>query len=57
MHYECRLIALSKVVTQKGNITAINEKQGVPFELNRMHFLYDVPWGEIHGEHGHKELY
>jgi len=54
--HNCRLIALPKISTPGGNITAVNEKLDVPFELNRIYYLYDVPGGETRGGHSHKEL-
>jgi hypothetical protein len=53
---DCKLINLPKNHTVSGNITAINNELEVPFEINRVYYLYDVPGGESRGGHGHKAL-
>jgi hypothetical protein len=54
--FDCTLIKLPKNHTVKGNITAVNNFNEVPFEINRVYYLYDIPGGESRGGHGHKEL-
>jgi oxalate decarboxylase/phosphoglucose isomerase-like protein (cupin superfamily) len=54
--YDCNLIELPKNHYTKGNITAINENEEVPFAIERIYYLYDVPAGESRGGHGHKGL-
>ena len=54
--YDCTLIQLSKNHQDKGNITAVNGMKEVPFNINRVYYLYDVPGGESRGGHAHKEL-
>jgi oxalate decarboxylase/phosphoglucose isomerase-like protein (cupin superfamily) len=39
-----------------GNITAINSAVEIPFQINRIYYLYDVPGGEARGGHAHKNL-
>jgi oxalate decarboxylase/phosphoglucose isomerase-like protein (cupin superfamily) len=50
------IIKFPKNHTQKGNITAINNNIEVPFEINRIYYLYDIPGGESRGGHAHKKL-
>lgn len=51
------LIDLPKVVNEKGNITAINNFEGIiPFTIKRVFYLYDIPGGESRGGHAHKKL-
>jgi len=54
--YDCSLIELPKNHTVKGNITAVNNSIEIPFDINRVYFLYDIPGGEARGGHAHKEL-
>lgn len=54
--FDCTLLELPKNHTLKGNITAVNNFQEIPFDIKRVYFLYDVPGGEARGGHGHKEL-
>lgn len=54
--YDCTLVELPKNHFDRGNITAVNESLEVPFDIQRVYYLYDVPGGESRGGHGHKEL-
>lgn len=55
--YDSSIIELPKVHNVAGNITAINNGEGiVPFEIKRLYYLYDIPGGEGRGAHAHKEL-
>jgi dTDP-4-dehydrorhamnose 3,5-epimerase-like enzyme len=53
---KCRLIELPRVEDRRGNLTFIEEKRHVPFEIKRVYYLYDVPGGEARGGHAHKKL-
>ena len=55
--YGCSLIELNKIHNRAGNITIIEENKSVPFPIERIYYLYDVPSNESRGGHGHKELY
>lgn len=54
--YECSIVYLSKVHNRAGNITAIENKKSIPFDIKRVYYLYDVPGGEERGGHAHYEL-
>ncbi len=55
--YDSSIIELPKVHNVAGNITAINNGEGiVPFEVKRLYYLYDIPGGESRGAHAHKKL-
>jgi oxalate decarboxylase/phosphoglucose isomerase-like protein (cupin superfamily) len=55
--YDSTLVQLPKVFNEKGNITAINNLGGIiPFTIDRVYYLYDIPGGEGRGGHAHKEL-
>ena len=41
---------------RKGNITVVENKEDIPFEVRRTYYLYDVPGGESRGGHAHREL-
>ena len=55
--HDCKLIDLRKISDPRGNLTVIEEKLDIPFEIKRVYYLYDVPGGESRGAHAHKELY
>lgn len=54
--YECSLIELNKIHNRSGNITVIEENSSIPFSIERIYYLYDIPCNESRGGHGHKEL-
>lgn len=55
--YDCSIIELSKHHSdRKGNITVVQNKETVPFDVKRVYYLYDVPGGESRGAHAHREL-
>ncbi len=54
---DCRLLDLPKVHNQSGNITVINNRKEIEFDIKRVYYLYDVPGGEGRGGHAHKQLY
>jgi dTDP-4-dehydrorhamnose 3,5-epimerase-like enzyme len=54
---DCSFVELDKNHREKGNITVVENAGVVPFDINRVYYLYDVPGGEERGGHAHKELY
>ena len=55
--YNCHVLTLPKVHNRAGNITALNNSIDLPFDVNRVFYLYDIPGGELRGGHAHKELH
>ena len=53
---QCSVLDLDKNHRIKGNITVIENRDIIPFDIQRVYYLYDVPGGEERGGHGHKEL-
>jgi len=53
---DCKIIELPKIHNRAGNITPIQEFENIPFKIERVYYLYDVPGGEERGGHAHKEL-
>ena len=54
--YNCSIIELPKIHNRAGNITAIENKINVPFDIRRVFYLYDVPGGSDRGGHAHINL-
>jgi oxalate decarboxylase/phosphoglucose isomerase-like protein (cupin superfamily) len=55
--FDCSIITLPIVHNIAGNITAINNSEGLlPFQIQRIYYLYDIPGGESRGGHAHKNL-
>jgi len=55
--YNCDLIYLKKIKNRAGNITAIENSIDIPFDVNRIFYLYDIPGGESRGAHSHKQCH
>lgn len=54
--YDCSIIELDKHHHAKGNITVVENRMTVPFDVKRAYYLYDIPGGESRGGHAHKKL-
>lgn len=54
--YDCTIIEMDKHHSEKGNLTVVENGRTIPFEVNRVYYLYDIPGGESRGGHAHKEL-
>ena len=55
--YECSLISIGKIRSREGNITIYENNGDVPFPVNRVFYLYDIPGGESRGAHAHFECH
>lgn len=53
---DCRIIELPKISNRRGNITYVEGWNHIPFDIQRVYYLYDVPGGAVRGGHAHKEL-
>jgi hypothetical protein len=56
---QCRIIDLPKMAdpqSPRGNLTFIEEKNHIPFDIKRVFYIYDIPTGESRGAHAHKTL-
>ncbi len=53
----CKLVRLPKISDPRGNLTYVEGNDHVPFEIQRVYYLYDVPVGAERGGHAHKELH
>ena len=50
-----KLIELPKFFDRRGNLSIIEESTHLPFCIKRVYWIYDVPGGEIRGEHAFRE--
>jgi len=48
---DCSLIDLPKIADPRGNLTFIEGSRHVPFRIERVFYLYDVPGGAERGGH------
>jgi WxcM-like protein len=54
--FDCSVLELDKHHHNKGNISIVENKKEVPFDVKRIYYLYDIPGGEDRGAHAHKDL-
>ncbi len=54
--YDCVVLPLNKIHNRAGNITIVESGKNIPFNIQRVYYLYDIPGGEGRGGHAHKEL-
>jgi hypothetical protein len=52
----CKIIDLPKISDPRGNLTFIEGLHHIPFAIERVYYLYDVPGGSERGGHAHKDL-
>lgn len=50
------LLELPRIHDQRGNLTFIQSPEHLPFDIQRIYYLYDVPAGESRGGHAHRTL-
>lgn len=55
--YDCVILPFRKIHNRAGNITIIEGQKNIPFDVQRIYYLYDIPGGENRGGHAHKKLY
>jgi hypothetical protein len=53
----CKTIDLPKISDPRGNLTFIEGGKHVPFQIQRVYYLYDTPGGAERGGHAHKNLH
>ena len=54
--YECQIVRLPKIHNEAGNLTAVNNSSDIPFDIQRVYYLYDIPSGAERGGHAHHKL-
>jgi hypothetical protein len=54
---DCRMIELPKIHDPHGNLTFVENSSQIPFEMQRVYYVYDVPGGAERGGHAHKGLH
>ena len=55
--FNCNVYELNKIHNRAGNITPVTCNIDIPFNIERVYYLYDVPGGETRGGHAHRELH
>jgi dTDP-4-dehydrorhamnose 3,5-epimerase-like enzyme len=47
---------LPKIPDERGNLTFLESKKHIPFDIKRVYLIYDVPGGQRRGGHAYKKL-
>lgn len=53
---DCKIIDLPRINDPRGNLTFVEGQVHIPFDIQRVYYLYDVPGGAERGGHAHKDL-
>jgi dTDP-4-dehydrorhamnose 3,5-epimerase-like enzyme len=51
------MVELPKISDPRGNLTFIEGQRHIPFGIERVYYLYDVPQGSERGGHAHRALH
>ena len=54
---DCKLIQINQIGDRQGHISVVENNREIPFEINRVFYLYDIPGGESRGAHAHIECH
>jgi hypothetical protein len=54
---DCHILGLDKILNRSGNLTVVENHITIPFSIQRIYYLYDVPCNAERGGHAHKKLY
>jgi dTDP-4-dehydrorhamnose 3,5-epimerase-like enzyme len=51
------IITLPKISDRRGSLSVIEEQRHIPFDIQRVFYLYDIATGESRGGHAHKDCH
>lgn len=54
---KCQILEMPRINDPRGNLTFIEADRHIPFKIQRVYYLYDVPGGAERGGHAHKNLH
>lgn len=52
----CKIIQLPKIADARGSLSFVEGDRHIPFGIERIYYLYDMPDGAERGAHAHKAL-
>jgi dTDP-4-dehydrorhamnose 3,5-epimerase-like enzyme len=52
---DCLLIDLPQILDPRGALTFIESRRHLPFNIQRVYYIYDVPSGSHRGGHAHRQ--
>ena len=53
---QIRIINLPKILDERGNLSFLQNEDHLPFPIQRVYWIYDVPGGEVRGGHAYREM-
>lgn len=54
---DCKIIDIQKISSDRGSLSVLESDLSAPFDIKRVYFTYDIPFGVERGGHSHKNLY
>jgi len=52
--FDCCIIEVPRMHNRAGNISIVENDINLPFSIERVFYIYDIPGGEDRGAHAHK---
>ena len=52
---KCKIVELPKIEDPRGNLSFTEEENHVPFKIERVYWIYDVPGGQVRGGHAFRK--
>ena len=52
---ECKIMELPKIEDPRGNLSIVEEDNHIPFKIERVYWIYDVPGGQTRGGHAFRK--
>ena len=53
---QAQIINLPKILDERGNLSYFQNEDHLPFSIQRVYWIYDVPGGEVRGGHAYREM-
>lgn len=53
---QSRIINVPKILDERGNLSFFQNEDHLPFSIQRVYWIYDVPGGEVRGGHAYREM-
>jgi len=54
---KCTIVELPRFADERGSLSFVHAGEHVPFNFERVYYLYDLPMGAARGAHAHKALH
>jgi hypothetical protein len=52
----CRFVAIPRFSDDRGSLSFVQPGPSLPFDIQRVYYLYDIPPDRERGAHGHRKL-